>query len=77
MNNLTPHFFYEPAQPTGKPYFEITDLADLPQVAIFVCHMDMDLSELEKRLDDDDIKGIVIAGFGSVRVFLLLLWYLL
>ena len=67
MNNLTPHFFYEPARPTGKPYFDIEeDMQDLPKVALIVCYIDMDLNEFQNKLDDKETKGVVIAGFGNV-----------
>lgn len=66
MNNLTPHFFYEPAKATGKPFFEIDNLNDLPKAVLLVCYMDMDMGELESKCNDKEVKGIVIAGSGNV-----------
>lgn len=67
MNNLTPHFFYEHAKATNKPYFDIPEhVVDLPKVALIHCYMDMERDELDRRLKDEETKGIVIAGFGNV-----------
>lgn len=67
MNNLTPHFFYEPTRATSKPYFDLPDgLMDLPRVALLHCYMDMNLDDLDAKVKDPEIKGVVIAGVGNV-----------
>lgn len=66
MNNLTPHFFYEPSKATKKPFFDISKYQNLPKVALLHCYIDMDLDELEKKASDPETKGVVIAGWGAV-----------
>lgn len=69
MNNLTPHYFYEPAKATNKPFFDISKLEDLPKVALLTCYIDQDLDDLDRKAADKDVKGIVLAGVGTVSLF--------
>lgn len=71
MRNYSPHFFYEPAKPTGKPFFGEILAHDgtfklLPKVGMVYCYVDIEEDYLEKLAADEEVQGIVMAGFGCV-----------
>ena len=66
--NYTPHFFYEPARPTNKPYFDIGDHRTLPFVVVVYCYVDIPSDALDKAASDPLVEGIVLAGFGDVSI---------
>jgi len=59
-----PHFFYEPAKVVGKPTFDVSNLENLPKVAIVYGYQDQDVSLIEAAVKGG-AKGIVIAGTGN------------
>jgi L-asparaginase len=59
-----PKFYYEPAKPVGKPFFDVSKLESLPKVAILYSYQDQDIALLEAAVNDG-AKGIVIAGSGN------------
>jgi len=59
-----PKFYYEPAKPTGKPFFDVSKLESLPKVAILYSYQDQDGALLDAAVKDG-AKGIVIAGSGN------------
>lgn len=62
-----PKFYYTPAQPTNKPYFDISKLSTLPKVDILYSYQDQDGSLVEAAVKNG-AKGIVIAGTGNGSV---------
>lgn len=64
---VTPHFFYTPAKPTGKPSFDVSQLDALPKVMILYSHQDQDPALVDAAVKAG-AKGIVIAGLGNGNV---------
>ena len=62
--NNRPVFYYEPASPTGKPYFDVSELAELPKVVILYGHQSLDPALIDAALVTG-AKGIVIAATGD------------
>lgn len=67
FTGTTPHFYYEPAKPTGKPSFDVSKLDKLPKVEIVYAYQDQDTSMLDAAVATG-AKGIVIAGSGNGSV---------
>lgn len=62
-----PKFYFEPAQPVGKPSFDVSKLAKLPKVAVLYTHQDTDVDLLDAAVKGG-AKGLVIAGVGNGNV---------
>lgn len=62
-----PNFYYTAAQPTGKPYFDVSQLTTLPKVDILYGYQDQDSSLLEAAINSGT-KGIVFAATGNGTV---------
>ena len=65
--NTRPHFWYAPAMPTGKPYFDVSNIESLPKIAILYAYQDQDDSLIDAAIKHG-AQGIVFAasGHGSV-----------
>lgn len=63
----TPRFYYEPATPVGKPFFDVSRLEALPKVVILYSYQDQDVALLDAAVNSG-AKGIVIAGTGNGSV---------
>lgn len=59
-----PYFFYESSKPNNKPYFDVSNLKDLPLVSIVYLHTNADLPMFEAAVKGG-AKGIVVAGTGN------------
>ena len=68
FNNYTPHFFFAPARPTYWQHFDIRNVHELPKVGNFYMYTDVEESELDRVLEKQGQKGVVIAGFGAVSL---------
>ncbi|KAK1448111.1 L-asparaginase [Colletotrichum cuscutae] len=53
-----PYYFFDPAYPTGRPYFDVTGVTELPSVIIVYGH----------QADVHAIRGLVILGPGAAAV---------
>lgn len=62
--NNRPIFYYEPALPSNKPYFDVSSLTELPKVVILYGHQSLDPAMLDAALATG-AKGIVIAATGD------------
>lgn len=65
--NTRPLFYYESTQATNKPYFNIMDARNLPEVVILYAYQDMNIKLLDDAVEQG-AKGIVIAGEGDGSV---------
>lgn len=59
-----PKFYYEPAKPAGKPFFDVSKYESLPKVVVLYSYQDQDTGLLDAAVKDG-AKGIVIAGTGN------------
>ena len=59
-----PRFWYEAAQPTDKPFFDISGVQSLPRVDILYGYQDQDNALLEAAIKSG-AKGIVIDASGN------------
>lgn len=62
-----PHFYYEPAEPTNKPSFDISNIDSLPKVDILYGYQDAESSLLTAAIENG-AKGIVLASTGNGSV---------
>lgn len=62
--NQVPYFYYEPATPTGKPFFNISGATDLPHVDILYAHQQAN-GALVNASYESGAEGIVFAGVGA------------
>lgn len=62
-----PKFYYEPAKPINKPFFDVSKYESLPKVIILYSYQDQDVALLDAAVKDG-VKGIVIAGTGNGSV---------
>lgn len=62
--NKKPLFYYTPAQPTNKPYFDISRYKSLPKVSILYGYQGFDIAMLDATVRNG-AKGIVIAATGD------------
>lgn len=67
MVGMVPRFYYEPAKPIGKPFFDVSKYEALPKVVILYSHQDQDVALLDAAVNDG-AKGIVIAAMGNGAV---------
>ena len=59
-----PHFYFEPALPTGRPSFDIAGLDRLPRVDVLYAHQDQGPELLDAAVAGG-ARGVVIAGSGN------------
>ncbi|MFT4190700.1 MAG: type II asparaginase [Comamonas sp.] len=59
-----PRFYYQPARPTGLPFFDIGTLGPLPKVSVLYGHQDMGPELIDAALAGG-ARGLVIAGSGN------------
>ncbi|KAF2214649.1 hypothetical protein CERZMDRAFT_82595 [Cercospora zeae-maydis SCOH1-5] len=59
-----PYFYFAPARPIGRTYFNTSGLSSLPQVDILYAHQEMD-SNLALLAVAAGAKGLVFAGMGA------------
>lgn len=62
--DIKPVFYYNPATPVGKPYFDVMGATALPKVEILYGHQDLDPS-LATAAVASGAKGLVLAGMGA------------
>ncbi|KAL1868265.1 hypothetical protein Daus18300_005989 [Diaporthe australafricana] len=62
--NVKPVFYYAPAAPVGKAYFDVAEAAGLPQVDVLYGYQGLDAS-LAAAAVKDGAEGLVLAGVGS------------
>ncbi|CAN8103243.1 unnamed protein product [Discula destructiva] len=62
--DIKPVFYYDAAKPTGKPYFDVTGIAALPQVDVLYGHQDLNPA-LATAAVASGAKGLVLAGMGA------------
>ena len=62
-----PKFYYEPAKPVGKPYFDVSNFDKLPKVVVLYSYQDQDVDLLDAAVASG-AKGIVLAGSGNGSV---------
>ncbi|QYY34290.1 asparaginase (plasmid) [Cupriavidus pinatubonensis] len=60
----TPKFYYSPANPVGKPTFDVSSIHAFPKVSIVYMHEDQDVEQIDAAIRSG-AKGIVIAGAGN------------
>ncbi|KAF1020388.1 MAG: L-asparaginase 2 [Paracidovorax wautersii] len=59
-----PRFYYEPAAPLGRPFFDIAGIEALPLVPILYAHQDMGPALIDAAIAGG-ARGLVIAGSGN------------
>jgi L-asparaginase len=64
---VTPKFWYSPATPVGKLFFDVSALTSLPKVVILYAYQDQDAALIDAAIKDG-AKGIVIDGSGNGSV---------
>lgn len=64
MINIKPQWYTTPSLPLHRPYFNVTDKHDLPQVEIVYGYQDMDAT-IPKAMVDHGAVGLVLAGMGA------------
>ncbi|XXH01547.1 hypothetical protein Hte_007907 [Hypoxylon texense] len=62
--NIKPKFYFAPALPLGKPYFDVTGAASLPEVDILFGHQALNPA-LATAAVESGAKGLVLAGMGA------------
>ncbi|WP_058910090.1 type II asparaginase [Entomohabitans teleogrylli] len=62
-----PWFYYSPAQPSDKPFFDVSQKTSLPKVTILYAHQEQDPALLEAAVNAG-AQGIVIAAAGNAAV---------
>lgn len=62
-----PRFFYQPAAPENKPFFDVSNKTELAKVDILYSYQDQDSGLLNAAIEQG-AKGIVIAGSGNGAV---------
>jgi L-asparaginase len=61
---ISPKFYYSPAVPIGKMYFDVSEKENLPKVVILYSYQDQDSALIEAAIKSG-AKGIVMAGMGN------------
>ena len=64
FQNITPHFYYTAATPTGKTHFDLQTLSTLPRVDIIYSYQDA-TADLLKAALGSGAEGIVISASGN------------
>lgn len=62
--DIKPIFYYEAVKPTGKAYFDVTGMTDLPQVDVLYGHQDLNV-HLATAAVESGAQGLVLAGMGA------------
>ncbi|KAL3426448.1 L-asparaginase 1 [Phlyctema vagabunda] len=62
--SLEPVFYYAPALPVGKPYFDVSETAELPQVDILYGYQQLNPALVEAAVESGS-KGLIMAGMGA------------
>ncbi|KAJ0296935.1 hypothetical protein COL516b_011150 [Colletotrichum fioriniae] len=62
-----PYYFFDAAYPTGRPYFDVTGVTELPSVIIVYGHQGFDASLMYAAVANG-AKGLVILGPGAAAV---------
>lgn len=64
FDDIKPKFYYTPATPLGKTYFDVTTTSVLPQVDIVYGYQGLPPSTVPSVVENG-AKGIVLAGMGA------------
>lgn len=62
--DIKPIFYYGAVMPTGKAYFDVTGVTELPQVDVLYGHQDLN-PYLATAAVRSGAKGLVLAGMGA------------
>ncbi|KAI0179777.1 L-asparaginase [Hypoxylon sp. FL1284] len=62
--DIKPKFYYAPALPRGRPYFDVANATSLPEVDILYGHQALNPS-LASAAVASGAKGLVLAGMGA------------
>ncbi|KXH35129.1 L-asparaginase [Colletotrichum simmondsii] len=62
-----PYYFFDAAYPTGRPYFDVSGVTELPSVIIVYGHQGFDASLMYAAVANG-AKGLVILGPGAAAV---------
>ncbi|KAK3356352.1 Asparaginase/glutaminase [Lasiosphaeria hispida] len=62
-----PYFYYSPSLPTGRPYFDVANITELPAVAILYGHQGFDAALMQAAVANG-AKGIVHMGTGAASL---------
>ncbi|KAI1137752.1 L-asparaginase [Hypoxylon sp. FL0543] len=62
--NIKPIFYFAPALPVNKPYFDVTNATSLPQVDILYGYQGLNPT-LASMAVESGAKGLVLAGMGA------------
>ncbi|BFZ64918.1 hypothetical protein YB2330_006071 [Saitoella coloradoensis] len=61
--DLEPHWYMTPSQPYNKPFFDISEIEDLPKVSILYAHQMFDPALITAATHN--ASGLIIAGAGA------------
>jgi len=64
FDNIKPKFYYQPALPIGKAYFDLTSTTVLPEVAILYGYQNLSPALITAAVASG-AKGLVLAGMGA------------
>jgi L-asparaginase len=64
FDNIQPRFYYPPALPIGKQYFDISGTSVLPQVTILYGYQGLNPALITDAVQEG-AKGLVLAGMGA------------
>ncbi|EMR70592.1 putative l-asparaginase protein [Eutypa lata UCREL1] len=62
-----PFYYFDPAFPTGRPYFDVTNTTELPSVITLFGHQGFDASLMYAAVANG-AKGLVIMGAGAAQL---------
>ncbi|KAB5559589.1 Asparaginase/glutaminase [Coniochaeta sp. 2T2.1] len=62
-----PYYFFGPAYPTGRPFFDVSNTTELPSVVILFGHQGFDASLMYAAVANG-AKGLVILGAGAAQL---------
>lgn len=62
--DIKPIFYYAAVQPTGKVFFDVTGVTELPQVDVLYGHQDLNV-HLATAAVETGAKGLILAGMGA------------
>ncbi|RYP52951.1 hypothetical protein DL768_001945 [Monosporascus sp. mg162] len=62
-----PYYFFGAAYPTGRPYFDVTNVTELPSVITLFGHQGFDASLMYAAVANG-AKGLVIMGAGAAQL---------
>ncbi|RYO89192.1 hypothetical protein DL766_003598 [Monosporascus sp. MC13-8B] len=64
---VQPYYFFSAAYPTGRPYFDVTNVTELPSIITFFGHQGFDASLMYAAVANG-AKGLVIMGAGAAHL---------